>query len=185
MWISIWQSVFSQYGVHFSVVLAGLSKHIYNLSERILCFVRPFCNFHYCLIAILCSFKFIFRYKDIVGKCACFCDEESIIFRNLQSTHKSSFGSVKYFYHLSFYLLFLTFCTEGNLHLVIVHGVGRVSFSNKDRFSTIIRYKRVLAVTFSYESTGHYLTSVIQFPSSLFCFNQEVVFCHILHYVGT
>ena len=80
------------------------------------------------------------------------------------------------FDNLSFQFMSFTLGAKRNFYLVIVHGMRRVSFGNEDGFSSIFGDETVLAVAFSLESTNQYLSLIVQFIMSFFCFYKETVF---------
>ena len=114
----------------------GFAKYINDLSDRIFCLVRPFGHFHNRFVSGFTTFQLFFRDKDVIGKCAVFRHQKSIRLGYFQCTDKCIVGTLQYFYYFPFGILVFTFGVEGDLYFVIVHGMCRIAFGNKDRIAS-------------------------------------------------
>ena len=76
--VNIRQSEFGQDSVHLGGVISGFPQNVDNLTDRILCLVRPFHHFDDGLVACLSTFQFLFGDKDVIGQRAVFRNKESV-----------------------------------------------------------------------------------------------------------
>ena len=165
--------------MHFCCIISRFTQNINNLSDRILCFIRPLYNFHHSFVSILTSLQFIFRDKNIIGKRTVLRHKKSIRPTYLQSAYHCIISTFKNLYNFSFCISFFSFCIKGYFYLIIIHCMSRIALRNKNRFTSTFGNKRILSITFTLECSYQYCSVIIQFIFSFINLGKIIIFQHV------
>ena len=133
--IDVWQTKFSQYGVHLHGVVATATQHVNHFAHRRIGCIGPVDNLHHRLVACLAVFQQIARNENVGSQELAVGDEVAEIVVNLECSYKHLLLALYNFKHLSFFRLVGTFGADVHLHLVAVERVLRVAFGNKNGFA--------------------------------------------------
>ena len=119
--IFVWQSILSENGVHFRVVVALRSQYVHHFGNRVLMFgVGPRLYLHHSLVACFTTLSLSLWYDDVVGQQSVLCNKKSQVLVHLQLTHKLVFRSLKNSYNHGFLHMLLPPCHKGNLHFISI-----------------------------------------------------------------
>ena len=183
--ISIGQAVLGENGVHLGGVVARLAQHIDHLAERIAGLFGPLGNPGHHLVAVLAALELVFGDEDIISQRVGLGQQEGIVPRHFQAAHQGGVGPFDNLDDLPFGLMTTTARAQGHLHLIVVHGMGRVAFGYQDRLPPSVGQEAVPPVALALEGAGHHLPLVVQLIMPRLCHRQETVLQHFLHRVGT
>ena len=181
--IFIRQVVFGQNGVHLRVVVARLAQNVDDLADGVLGVLGPFNDFHYGLVARLAALELVFRYENVVGQCAVFRNQESIVLVHVQLAHK---GVVAAFYNFDDLGLAGVSAASGqhrHAHAVAVEGAVGVALTYQYGLPAVVGQKAVAPVALAYKRTLHHLRAHGQAVVSLFVGGQIVVEHQLVEHV--
>ena len=183
--ISIRQTVFGQNGVHFRGIVSALPQYIHDLTNRILGMFGPFGNLHHSLISAFTTFQRFFRNKYVVGQRTVLGEQESKILTHLQSSDKRPVAPFENLDHLRLAYMMLPAGQQSHFHLVSSHGMQRVPFGHKNRFSSIQRGHGIFTVRFAIEYGFKHLPCGIQTEMQLLRFFYIIIHRQIFQQVHT
>ena len=139
------KTVFGQYGVHFRVVLARLSKHIHNLSDRSLAASREVLDQNGHLHSLPLFLDTLIRDFDIVVHALALYDHPGVLSGNLHQPHIRTVGSGNNLDYHTLLPLFKILLQDGHPHDIVIQRALHLSFRNEHVFSLVFFTRRLFA----------------------------------------
>ena len=150
------------------------------MADGVLGRLGPLDDLHDDLVAVLGVLQPLLGDEDVVGQRAAFGEQEGVVLVDLQLADEGVVGAFEYLDDFALALAVLSPCEEGDTHGVIVHGVGRVAFSDEDGRAAVVGQQGILAVALALERAGHDLVRILQLEMSFLRFAEEIVLHHFL-----
>src|SRR5690554_295575 len=147
--------------MHLCIILPRYTQNIYDLTNRIISFLRPFNNFYYHLIPILCTSELFFRDKYIVREILAIHYKKSKMSLHLQNTYKSALSTFKNLNHCTFGIGTFSFCKKLYTNPVTIHRMLAVSLRDIYNITIVVRNKEILSVASPFKPSIKDQSSVI------------------------
>ena len=192
--ITRWQTVLSQDGVHFRVVIPRATEHLDDFARRIRRVFGPLGDTHDSFIARATALKRCFGDKDVVGERAIFGHKEGVVLGNLQPTHIGVCRTLQDLHHLRLRLAPTTF-EELHTYTIAIERVGRVAIVHIDGFwrrcvtigivrSGSVRNKGMSAIATAPKDSGNGLANTIQAITPRFGLREHIIVRQTAQYFG-
>ena len=155
--IGIRQIVLCKNGAHFCIVFTLMSKDVDHLAYGAFRVLRPFHDFHHCLVAGLTAFQELLWDENIGSQRTTVGDKESEVSVHFQLAHKGVVATFEYFRHHGLSGVALSAGQHGHSDTVAIEGMARIAFRHKDALPAIVWNERVAAVALAHKRTFHHL----------------------------